>query len=165
MAEKIDTWTLCIYFYTVAHLPNKLTINMIAMLISRSKTFKPNKLLKDEWSVDEVEQRYRGFSIEKQNFTFFLSIFRQFSAILPIPSLFPSQKSFRHPTFLSDTFEKNGGKIWHMDTMSSGPTMENLGQNLQNTAKRQAISTARQKGYTTYLAQGQGQASGGCVVH
>ena len=48
---------------------------------------------------------------------FFLSIFRQFSAILPIPSLFPPQKSFRHSTFLSDTFEKNGGKIWHMDTM------------------------------------------------
>ena len=50
---------------------------------------------------------------------FFPSIFRQYSAILPIPSLFPSLKSFRHPTFLSDTFEKNGGKIWHMDTMAT----------------------------------------------
>ena len=33
-----------------------------------------------------------------------------------------------------------------------------LAKILQNTAKRQTISTARQKGYTTYLAQGQGQA-------
>ena len=90
MAEKIDTWTLCIYFYTVAHLPNKLTINLIAMLISRSKTFKPNKLLKDEWSVDEVEQRYRGFSIEKQNFTFF----RPFSA--NFPPFYRFRHFFRH---------------------------------------------------------------------
>ena len=33
-----------------------------------------------------------------------------------------------------------------------------LAKILQNTAKRQTISTARQKGFTTYLAQGQGQA-------
>ena len=90
MAEKIDTWTLCIYFYTVAHLPNKLTINLIAMLISRSKTFKPNKLWKDEWSVDEVEQRYCGFSIEKQNFTFF----RPFSA--NFPPFYRFRHFFRH---------------------------------------------------------------------
>ena len=60
------------------------------MLISRSKTFKPNKLLKDEWSVDEVEQRYRGFSIEKQNFTFF----RPFSA--NFPPFYRFRHFFRH---------------------------------------------------------------------
>ena len=40
------------YAYTVMQTK---TIRLVAMLISRSKTFKPGKLLNDEWLVGEVE--------------------------------------------------------------------------------------------------------------
>ena len=59
-------------------------------------------------------KRFSRFQTEKNKIFLFSVIFRQFSAISLIPSLFPSQKSFRQP----DTFEENGGKIWHMDMIS-----------------------------------------------
>ena len=85
------------------------TINLIAMLISRSI----------EWwiAVSEVERRLSGLFVEKQNNLLLPVIFRQYSATSPIPTTFSVKKTVRQPFLFLDTFYKNGGKIWYMDTM------------------------------------------------
>ena len=61
------------------------TINLIAMLISRSI----------EWwiAVSEVERRLSGLFVEKQNNLLLPVIFRQYSATSPIPTTFSVKKN------------------------------------------------------------------------